>query len=166
MRIIYHPLPRGGTQQQTKPFVSRRVVVHAMGEYIRDMDGQVYFAPDWLKRCGYSAHVLVATNGDIYRCREDDEEAIHAYGNNDALSIEWLVKGIHNLTSLHRAIKKPYLTQVQLEGGIEFVREVWVKRKGILRYEGHDKVDPRQIKQDPGKGFPWDKFLPGIGVTT
>ncbi len=165
MKIIEIPLPRGGTRKGRDKQFPNRVIVHAMGEYIRDKDGQVYHAVDWLKKKKLSAHIFGCPNGDIIRSREDDQEAIHAAGNNyNTLSYEWLVEGIHDLTSLYETIKKPYLSQIQLENGIEFIKEKWVKELGILRFEKHSKVDPKQEKQDPGDGFPWVAFLKGIGV--
>lgn len=164
MNIIERPIPRGGTRAggiQTPD----RVIVHAMGERIRDNHGKVWEAPEWLEKCKYSAHILIYPNLDIVRCRNDNQEAIHAAGNNqDTLGIEFLVPGIHNLASLYEAIKRPYLADGQLDVGCEFVKEHWVETLGILRYEKHSKVDPKQLKQDPGEGFPWVKFLRGIGV--
>ena len=159
-------IPRGGTRGQTEPLVPERVIVHAMGEYIKDDDGQVYYAVEWLKKLKCSAHILVAPDCTIIRCRQNNDEAIHAFGcNNDSLGIEFLVPGTHNYGTFLKAIKKPYLKQGQLEGAIEFVRKEWVEGLGILNYEEHRKADPRQIKKDPGDGFPLEEFLEGIGVT-
>lgn len=164
MKIIDYPIPRGGTREQTEPLNADRVVVHSMGEWIKGRDGKVYHAPDWLKKIGYSAHVLVAPDGTIYRCREDWQEAIHAYGNNDALGIEFLVQGTHNYGTFLNVIEAPYLSEMQYMAGVEFVRNEWVEKKGILHYQRHCDADPRGIKHDPGEGFPWRQFLADIGV--
>ena len=158
------PLPRGGTRKGRTQSPNRGIV-HAMGEYIKDDDGQVYHAVEWLRKCGYSAHIFVCPNADIIRSREDHQDAIHAAGNNyDTLGIEWLVPGIHNYGTFLEAIEKPYLKPGQLEAGIDFVRKEWVEALGILHYEKHCNVDPKQIKKDPGSGFPWREFLKGIGI--
>jgi hypothetical protein len=164
LNIINIPLPRGGKRKGRPEQFPDRVIIHAMSEYIR-CNGKTYHALEWLEKLKLSAHVFGCPNGDIIRSREDDQEAIHAAGNNyDTLSYEFLVEGVHDLTSLYEAIKKPYLSQMQLENGVKFVKEYWVGELGILRYEKHSTVDPSQEKQDPGGGFPWVAFLKGIGV--
>ena len=164
MNIINIPLPRGGRRKGRERQFPDRVIVHAMGEYIKK-NGKVYHAVEWLEKINLSTHVLICPNGHIIRCREDSQEAIHAAGNNyDTLGVEWLVKGEHDLSSLYKAIHQPYLSEIQLLNGIQFIREEWVKKLGILKYERHSQVDPKGKKQDPGDGFPWREFLKGIGV--
>lgn len=142
-----------------------RVVVHAMAEFV-SYGGREYYATEWLAKRGLSAHILVTPSNTIIRCRDNDQGAYHALaqGHNEfSLGIEFLVSGVHDITSLSKTIKKPYLSEGQLETGIEFVRDEWVKGLGVLDYVRHTMIDPLN-KQDPGEGFPWDIFLRGIGV--
>ena len=163
-------LPRGARHQDPK-----RIIVHAMGEYIF-YDGIYMHAVDLLRNIRYkvkgetkkglSAHILVCPDGDIIRCRQDDQGAYHAAGHNDnSLGIEFLVKGSHDARSFRKAIKEEYLTPEQYKAGMEFVRDEWRIKKGILRLERHSDVSPER-KQDPGEGFPWDQFLREVGVRT
>ncbi len=152
-------LSNGPSQQSPN-----RVIIHAMGEYIKTPKGVLY-APDFLEKIGLSAHALVTPHKGVMRCRDDNEGAWHAKGfNKDSLGIEFLVEGMHNYSSFLKAIKMPYLTDSQYENGVKFVLNNWVLTKRILRYDRHSDVDPKR-KFDPGNGFPWLKFLVDIGVT-
>jgi N-acetylmuramoyl-L-alanine amidase len=146
-----------------------------MGEYIF-YEGAYLHAVDLLRnirykvkdewKTGLSAHILVCPDGDIIRCRQDDQGAYHAAGyNDDSLGIEFLVKGTHDSISFRRAIKKEYLTPEQYQSGMEFVRDEWRIKKGILNLARHSDVSPER-KVDPGEGFPWGQFLREVGVRT
>lgn len=136
------------------------IVIHAMGEYIKD--GRSLYAPEFLNLYGLSAHALVAPNGDIIRCRSDDETAWHARGHNtNSLGIEFLCGGRHDYASFVEAIKHPYLTQQQYSSGVEQVRS-WMELYGIKRVARHSDLSPGR-KVDPGNGFPWQDFLHDIG---
>jgi N-acetyl-anhydromuramyl-L-alanine amidase AmpD len=163
MNIIQKPLPRGGTRLERKQNPDR-CIIHSMGEYIRDDDGTIYHAVDWLEKCGYSAHLFISPQS-IIESRDFNKDAIHAAGNNrDTIGIEWLVPGIHNYSTFIKAIKEPYLTSKQFSDGCEYILENIVKKHGILHFEKHSDVDPKGKKQDPGEGFPWNDFLKEIGV--
>ena len=43
--------------------VPKLIVIHAMGEYIENDDGQVYTAVDWLIKLKLSAHKLITPSG-------------------------------------------------------------------------------------------------------
>lgn len=141
----------------------KRVIVHAMGEYIKTNQGSIH-AVDFLESIGLSAHVLVCPNGDIVRCRHDNQGGYHAKGyNKDSIGIEFLVKGEHDYSSFLASIETPYLTIDQYQAGMEFVRDEWRIKAGILRYSRHSDVSPER-KVDPGSGFTWIQFLKDIGV--
>lgn len=170
MSLIEHPLTRGAASQ--KP---NRAIVHAMAEYI-SYKNKLRHAVEFLEmieyeykgrlKRGLSAHILIAPNGDIIKCRENDQGALHAAGHNvNTLGAEWLVKGEHDYESFLKAIQYPYLSEVQFMKGCEYIRKDWIMGEGVLYYKRHSDVDPER-KFDPGEGFPMEKFLKEMGVTT
>ena len=151
---IERPLLRGAERQDPK-----RIIVHAMGEYINGVP-----AVDFLENIGLSAHILVCPDGGVIRCREDNQGAYHAKKYNmDSLGIEFLVAGDHGYSSFREMIKEPYLTSVQYEAGMQFVRNEWFIKKGIRKMDRHSDVSPER-KIDPGKGFPWERFKREVGI--
>lgn len=156
--IINRHLEHGGNKRNEPS----RIVVHCMAEYILDPDP--IHAPDFLDAYKLSAHALVAPNGDIYLCRDDDERAWHARGyNTDSLGIEFLVEGEHTYATFVEAIKTQYITTAQWEAGVEAVRS-WVDAYeiSINRIDRHSDLSPGR-KVDPGEGFPWTDFLNRLG---
>jgi len=156
MNIIEAHIPH-----PSKPYTNNptRIVVHAMGEHIQD-DGvpDMYrHAASFLNEYKLSAHMLIAPNGDVYRCRFDDECASHARGfNTDSLGVEFLVQGNHNYTTFIEAIKTPYITPNQFESGLMVVKD-WMQLHAIKRIDRHSDLSPGR-KVDPGEGFPWEEF--------
>ena len=147
-------LPRGASHQDPN-----RIVVHAMGEYI----GGVH-AVDFLRNIGLSAHILVCPDKTIIRCRQDNQGAYHAKGyNDDSLGIEFLVAGNHSYGTFSEAIKKAYLKPGQYEVGMEFVRNEWFIKRGIMLMDRHCDLSPER-KVDPGSGFPWGQFMREVGT--
>lgn len=139
-----------------------RIIVHAMAENIMS-DGTTYTSIDWLNEIGLSAHALCTPNGEIIRCRKDDQGAWHAKGHNEnTLGIEFLVPGVHGYGSFIETIKRPYLTDKQHRAGTEFVKN-WMDLWDITEIQRHSDIDPNR-KKDPGKGFPWVQFLEDLGV--
>lgn len=153
MKVINSRIVFGGGSQ-----IPNRVVVHAMGEYLESLH-----AVDFLKKYKYSAHALIAPNGDVYRCRLDDEMGWHAKGfNKNSLGIEFLVdlkpvKGEHIYRTFLNTIRKPYVTNEQLESGLNEVNG-WIDNHLILNIDRHCDLSPGR-KIDPGEGFPWYDFL-------
>ena len=160
MKTAYIPIPHG---KETHGREISRIVYHAMAEFIRDDDGQVYYCVDWLKKIGLSAHALFTPSGVVIRGRRDDQVAWHAKGYNfGSLGGEFLVPGIHDYTSFLERIKEPYLTEVQLRAGINQTLEWLGKHKGIKHVDAHSEIDPDR-KYDPGAGFEREIYLDAIG---
>lgn len=155
--IKYEPLEAGNRYNKPK-----LIVVHAMGEFL--LDPNPIHASDFLAKLGLSAHALVAPNGDIFICRDDDQGAYHARGyNTDSLGIEFLVEGHHNYETFLETIKTDYVTDVQWFAGVQAVKS-WREAYDIpvTKIVRHSDISPGR-KVDPGKGFKWEKFLTEIG---
>lgn len=149
-------IPHGGGFQ--KP---TEIVVHSMGEYIKDGDRPQH-AVAFLNEYGLSAHALIAPSGDVFVCRADNEGAWHARGHNkNSLGIEFLVAGEHDYRSFVDTIKSPYLTDLQLEAGVDVCKR-WMRKHDIKTISRHSDISPGR-KVDPGSGFPWDYFLTLLG---
>lgn len=154
MNVIERHLEFGGSHNEPN-----RIVVHAMGENIRD--DKVYNAVEWLAKLELSAHALVTPSGDVIRCRNDDEGAWHAKSfNTNSLGIEFLVQGIHDYGSFIERIKTPWVTPAQYQAGLEQIKE-WIYKFSIERIDRHSDVSPGR-KVDPGAGFPWQQLLSEI----
>lgn len=162
MHAIKIPLPHGGGDQ-----FPTRVIVHAMAEYI-DLDAQTaarfgleagpLHALLFLQAARLSAHALVTPSGSVLLTREDTHQAWHARGHNqNTLGVEFLVPGAHNYSSFLDAIKSDYVTDEAYNAGLELVRE-WTDAFDIREVTTHRDVDPKR-KQDPGDGFPFDRFV-------
>lgn len=142
------PSPHGAAHQTPDT-----IVIHAMAEYV----GEEH-APDFLLRSGLSAHALVAPDGTLYRCRDDDQGAYHAKGfNRHSLGIEVLVAGRHGYDSFAKAIALHYITDAQYAAVLAQCQE-WLKLHDITRVVRHSDLSPGR-KIDPGAGFPWGRFL-------
>lgn len=160
MQQVRIPLTAGADHQSPK-----RIVVHAMGEYILDTESvctiQDFHAVDFLRYIELSVHAIITPSGVVIRCRESDQGAYHAKGfNKDSLGVEFLVPGGYIYSSFLRAIKHPYLTKQQYDMGVKLVKG-WMKKYNITTVDRHSDLDPKR-KKDPGDGFPWQKFLKEI----
>lgn len=155
-KVIQRPLEHGSDHQTPK-----RIIVHAMAYRIR-MKDEVMFAASFLDHIGLSAHMLIAPHGTPIRCRDDEQGAWHAKGyNTDSLGVEVLVPGEHNYSTFVEAIESPWVGPEQYEATVAVVAH-WCKKWGIGTEPGsldrHSDVDPDR-KVDPGRGFPWDRFV-------
>ena len=160
IQVIKIPLPFGGGYLEPG-----KVVIHAIAEFVVK-DGRAYYAIEWLRKKEMSYHALATPSGTIIRCRNDDQVAWHAkaQGHNfKALGFGFLVPGAHDYGSFLDAIKRDYLTPQQYNAGVEFCRKEWVNKLGILHFAKHSAIDPA-MKEDPGGGLPWGKFLADIGL--
>ena len=158
--MIHHTHLEHGGNSVNHP---KKIVVHCMGEFI--IDPTPIHAPDFLDGYKLSAHALVAPNGDIYACRDDDERAWHARGHNtDSLGVEFLVEGEHTYATFLEAIKTDYINTAQWEAGVDLVRE-WVRMYDITEAHvvRHSDISPGR-KVDPGAGFNWHDFLNRVFV--
>lgn len=170
MIIVKAKMPlRSGSAVNTP----KLLVIHAMGEIIRiDQDAhdhyrskgknvpiRDYHAYDWLNFIGYSAHGLITPNGTLIECRKDDEGAYHAKGfNTDSLGYEFLVKGIHTYFTLLNVMRTDWLTNLQFTIGVELFKEKMNKWNiSINKVTTHHILTPTK-KEDPGIGFPLNKF--------
>jgi len=154
--VIQRHLAHGPARQ-----TPRRIIVHAMGHRIAVGGGDVLYAATFLDKIGLSAHMLVAPDGTLIRCRNDSEGAWHARGfNTDSLGIEILVDGEHNYETFVEAIDKPWPSPEQFNSAVVVVAS-WCRAFAIRPRPGeldrHSDVDPER-KVDPGQGFPWDRF--------
>jgi len=134
------------------------IVMHAMGEYIAGKH-----AVPFLADIDLSAHSLIDSDGNNYRCREDNEVAYHAAGHNiNSLGLETLVKGDFIYSTFLEAMKTEYVTDSQYTEILRQVRE-WLDLWPIKKIVRHSDLSPER-KVDPGVGFPWKDFLNDVGM--
>ena len=154
MNEVHVHLPFGMDKQTPS-----RIVIHSMAQYIKS-DG-IHSAVKFLKREGLSAHILIDPEGNVMRCRNDEEGAYHARSYNiGSLGLEFLVKGPHDYSSFKKRIKEDWTTSPQIDSGIQIVRR-WYDLHDIQRIDRHSDIDPTR-KKDPGSGFPWEDFIKEI----
>jgi N-acetyl-anhydromuramyl-L-alanine amidase AmpD len=156
MNIINKKLIYGG-RKTNEPDT---IIVHSMGEKIKNND-RIYDAFEWLDFLKLSAHALILPNGDLIRCRNDDQRAWHAKGNNtNSLGVEFLVPGIHDYASFLELIKTDWVSDEQYSTGIEIIKQ-WKNEHRIENILRHSDVSPGR-KVDPGAGFKWPWFYSQI----
>lgn len=155
-------LPHGGGDQ-----VPTRVIIHAMAEYI-DLDATTaarfgleagpLHALHYLMAAKLSAHALITPAGDVLLTRDPSLQAWHALDHNqDTLGVEFLVPGAHGYAGFLEAIADDYLTAAAYSAGIDLVGD-WLDNYSISDITTHQAIDPDR-KQDPGAGFPFQRFI-------
>ena len=130
-------------------------------EILDDMDKveQEFLGPD------YPYYNYIATPSELGMSADGSLSATATDVAGLINYVEFLVEGTHDLASLKKVTKTPYLTESQYENGVNFVLNDWVLTRRILIYNRHSDVDPKRKWYDPGDGFPWLRFLVDIGVT-
>ena len=147
----------GGADSQTP----ERIVVHAMAGFI-DTEPEDFSAVEYLRKLGLSAHAFITPSDVVIRSRRDDQGGYHAKGfNTDSVGVEFLVSGLHTYATFIEEIKKKYLTNAQYQVGIELVKK-WKTEHNIKTINRHSELSPGR-KVDPGRGFPWERFLADTG---
>lgn len=129
-----------------------------MGERIRSpaWDGEKT-AREVLEWYGYSAHLLIHPHGVSDMMVPFDRKASHAgQWNGNSIGIEFLVPGVHTLSTFYRAIEQDYVSQKAWAEGVAQVRYLQ-NAYDIRRMHRHSELDAK--KRDPGEGFRWHDFL-------
>lgn len=151
MSTLYDMLDWGG--EGNKP---NKIVVHAMSEFFF-INSETMTARDFLDGIKLSAHALVHPNGDITRCRADDQTAYHARGyNKNSLGIEFLVPGENSYAEFIDTLSTNWVSKAQYESGVELCNQ-WISDHGSQMVIRHSDLSPER-KVDPGNGFYWEWF--------
>lgn len=158
MEIIDIPSKNG--PEKLRP---NQIIVHSMAEFIEGGERDIYCV-DYLERIGLSAHAFITPSGSIIRCREDNQGAYHAKGRNTiALGVEFMVPGVHTYSSFMETIdNKKWVSDAQFNTGVQLIRQ-WITKHEIapVNIFQHSEIDPFR-KHDPGKAFPFDKFMDDV----
>lgn len=144
--------------------VPTKLVIHAIGEYIGG-EGWKHHAVQHLNREKLSAHLVIGPDGKKYKCRDYNRIAWHAKGHNtNSIGIEVCVKGVFMAYQpFLDAMKEDWITNMQYGVLVGECIDI-IKEYPITEVVRHSDIDPKR-KQDPGEGFPWDKFLNDIGMS-
>lgn len=151
-------------------------LIHAMGEFIVVPGKGTFPAADFLERSpelvgsSYSAHRLLAPDGDIIHCVPDTRLAFHAGDsrlgemiglNRTFLGLEWLVEGEWHITAFNEGMRKGtihYSEEQYKSGGWQYAS--WMRAYDIPR---HRIVTHQQVAGDDVRGVGFGKLDPGLG---
>ena len=138
------------------------LVVHAMGEFIKD-GGEEYYAPDFLEHIRLSVHVMIAPDGTIIQCVDPGWVAWHCRKYNfRSVGAEFLVPGSHDIKSLTKAMgdveDSPYSAEQYEAGGWWYAQQAMRFNLTAEDIKAHSWLDPER-KHDPGQSFDWPTFL-------
>lgn len=183
LTIINRPLtsPTDEVLAEKYPYIENpqtpnRQVVHAMAEELdigsdlvrvhpglAEYEGQRIYAATFLEAIGRSAHALIAHRGELIFCRKDTQIAWHARGfNEDSLGVEVLVPGVYDYgTFLQRIATPGWVAEAQLHTLVQLTkywRSIWGYGTAPGELDRHSTLSPGR-KSDPGRGFPWDRFV-------
>lgn len=139
------------------------IVIHAIGEYIRLKDEDIY-APRFLRSRGESAHSFITPSGEEIVTRSDDQVAWHARAqgyNFKSIGIEVMVPGAHTWGTLREAVQGDWVREIQYRTAVESAKRR-MERHPITEVVEHSTIDPER-KVDPGAGFLFSSFLIDIG---
>lgn len=127
---------------------------------------------------GASGHYYIDRDGSIQQYVPDNRIAHHTSGwNSKTLSVELINLGRYPnwYHSDHQVMQEPY-TEAQIEALIALTNRLTSEYPSIKYTQGHEDLDTRMIaaendpnkqvprKMDPGKHFPWDRYLAGTGL--
>lgn len=139
------------------------LIVHAMGEWIVDDEGQFHHATDWLDKIQLSVHAFILPDGRIIQSLDPKHfVAFHAKGvNNIAAGAEFLVPGpqrYHDLLERMKDVTNPPYTEAQYRSGGHLYGR-WAKTLNLPweAVQGHSDIDPER-KYDPGNAFNFDRL--------
>ena len=170
--IIQHLVPWSHTRRRPV----EGAIIHAMGELVIVPEKGTYPAAEFLERSpelvgsSYSAHRLVAPNGDIIVCVPDDRLAFHARDsrlgelvglNKSFLGLEWPLPGkwIYGDFVVEMGRGNVGYTDEQYEAGGELYAQ-WMREHGFDRSR---IVTHAQVAGDDVRGEGNGKTDPGIG---
>jgi N-acetyl-anhydromuramyl-L-alanine amidase AmpD len=147
------------------------IVIHAVGQYLDwgrfevNRYGVGYIGeriPCWeyWKRSGLSYHeVSFPDDGRVYLCRRLNQGAYHAKGfNESAVGLAAAIRGAFNSRILREKMHEPdWATPAQIAalGYRAAIVESFHGRR--MKVVGHGQIDPDR-RQDPGRGFDWERF--------
>lgn len=127
---------------------------------------------------GASGHYYIDRDGTIEQYVPDDRIANHTSGwNKKTISIELINLGRYPnwFHTDNQVMKEPY-ADAQIDALIKLVNEFKRRYPTIEYTEGHEDLDRRMMaaendpardvprKMDPGKHFPWDRFIVETGL--
>ena len=137
--------------------VPDRFIVHAMGEFIKDDAGRVWYAPHWIDHLGLTVHGYVTPDARIIESLDPLIRGAHAAPfNTGSIGFELLVPGVHRRPSLREAMKGFPFSPAQLKVAAEWCGTLRADH-GIERWSTHHTLVPDR-KVDP--------WMPGHATQT
>lgn len=147
-----------------KPQTPNTIVFHALAEYI-DFDDVDLTGWEHVNKLGWGAHFYITPSGTIVQSIPMDSMGAHAKGHNmDTIGIEFIVPGLHTYESFTKAIDQDWVSEAQVQAGIKLVDYIKSRNEKVQYITSHHYLSPER-KFDPGKGFPYDRFVNRFGAT-
>lgn len=120
-----------------------------MGEFIRDDDGRVWYAPHWIEHLGLSVHAFFTPDARVIESLDPAVRGAHAAPHNTgSVGFELLVPGVHRSPSLREAMKGFPFTSDQLKAAAEWCGSVRGQHPTCDRWSTHHVMVPTR-KVDP-----------------
>lgn len=155
MKIIEKPSPNYNNRPKDSDIDC--IVIHHTG------GGTLAGAISWFqdKTSNVSAHYILDTNGDVYRCVQEDKRAWHCG--------ESKFKGVEDVNDFSVGIELlgdgSFYPTKQLKSLVELTASIMSRHKYITmdRITGHENIALKSDgklgrKSDPGVTFPWAEF--------